>query len=198
MELPDGTTLMHGKFAYDPVKAHAYYIRTRQLKGRKGGQGTPPMRKSPLIGDTGSPTYTITLPSGETAILTRQQLIEQKAFAAKRVTEIKAKLSELGSVLRKAMSEAKKKKAAAELKASKPQTAAEQSKAARESKQYRDKHKTSIATKTKVASTKTANKTDSASTDPVAELETKVTQIKDTLRAAVASQRALITATQNR
>jgi len=197
MQLPDGTTLMHGKFAYDPVKAHMYYIRTRQLSGRKGGQATSTTRKSPLSGDVSSPTYTVTLPSGETAILTRQQLIEQKVFAAKRVKEIKGKLSELSSVLRKAMSEAKRKKALAELKASKPPTAAEQSKAAKESQQYRDKHKTSITTKSRVAS-KSATKTDSANTDPVAELETKVTQIKDTLRAAVASQRALTTATQNK
>lgn len=37
MQLPDGTTLMHGKRPYDPVKARAYYLRTRKLKGRKKG-----------------------------------------------------------------------------------------------------------------------------------------------------------------
>jgi len=35
MELPDGTTLMHGPAPYDPVKAREYYLRTRKLKGRK-------------------------------------------------------------------------------------------------------------------------------------------------------------------
>lgn len=35
MQLPDGTTLMHGKQPYDPAKARAYYLRTRHLKGRK-------------------------------------------------------------------------------------------------------------------------------------------------------------------
>lgn len=37
MKLPDGTILMHGKRPYDPAKARAYYLRTRQLKGRKKG-----------------------------------------------------------------------------------------------------------------------------------------------------------------
>lgn len=37
MRLPDGTMLMHGRTPYDPVKAHEYYLRTRELKGRKKG-----------------------------------------------------------------------------------------------------------------------------------------------------------------
>lgn len=38
MKLPDGTTLMHdATHAYDSAKAHEYYMRTRKLKGRKGG-----------------------------------------------------------------------------------------------------------------------------------------------------------------
>jgi len=35
MEMPDGTTLMHGPAPYDPVKAREYYLRTRKLKGRQ-------------------------------------------------------------------------------------------------------------------------------------------------------------------
>lgn len=192
MKLPDGTTLMHGRIAYDPVKAHEYYIRTRQLKGRNKG------RKNPLIGDSSSPTYTVTLPSGETAVLTKQQLVEQKAYIAQRVSETKAKLSELNSTLRKAMSEAKRKKAESDRKAAAPPTAAEKSKASREAKKYRDKHKTSIATKSKISESKKVDKPNSANTDPVAELETKVAQIKDTLRTVVARQKALVAATQNR
>lgn len=42
MLLPDGTILVHTDengftHAYDPVKAHEYYMRTRKLKGRKKG-----------------------------------------------------------------------------------------------------------------------------------------------------------------
>lgn len=47
MLLPDGTLLITMDsdgmaHAYDPVKAHEYYIRTRELKGRKKGQAKPP------------------------------------------------------------------------------------------------------------------------------------------------------------
>lgn len=36
MRLPDGSTLMHDAVhAYDPVKAHEYYLKVRKLKGRK-------------------------------------------------------------------------------------------------------------------------------------------------------------------
>lgn len=42
MKLPDGTTLMHGKSAYDPAKARAYYLRTRRLIGRQKGTAPPP------------------------------------------------------------------------------------------------------------------------------------------------------------
>lgn len=33
--------------AYDPAKAHAYYLRTRKLKGRQKGQGDSDFDKSP-------------------------------------------------------------------------------------------------------------------------------------------------------
>lgn len=197
MKLPDGSTLMHGRVAYDPVKAHEYYIRTRQLKDRRPGNAKSLTRKDPLIGDTSIPTYSIKLDTGETIVLTGKQLAEQKAFATKRVKEIKSRLTELNSTLRKAMSEARKKKDASERKAKKPDTVEEKSSAARDAKQYRDKHKTSLATKSKSAN-KTADKKESANTDPVAELETKITQIKDTLRTAVATQRALVGATRNK
>lgn len=194
MKLPDGNILMHGRVAYDPVKAHEYYIRTRQLKGRKSRQGLSPTRKNPLIGDSPVPTYTIKLDTGEAIILTGQQLAEQKAYASKRVKEIKVKLTELTRVLKKAMANAEQKKAKAERQAAKPDTVAEKSKAARESKQYREKHNMEIATKVK----KTAAKKELMNDDPVAELEIKFTQIKDTLRTAVASQRALTKATRNK
>lgn len=47
MQLPDGTTLMHGKRPYDPVKAREYYLKTRKLKGRRKGSVAPPESKSP-------------------------------------------------------------------------------------------------------------------------------------------------------
>jgi hypothetical protein len=166
---------------YDPAKAHAYYIRTRQLKGRRAAKGKP------------ESTYTVTTSDGQTAILTGKQLVEQKAFIAKRVTEIKKSLTELSRTLKKAMFDAKAKKAKAALNAAQPPTAVDKAQAAKDSKQYREKHKQSLATKAKVSSSKTT-KTTQTNVDPVAELETKITQIKSNLTDVVAKQRALAAA----
>lgn len=56
MLLPDGTLLItmdeRGMaHAYDPVKAHEYYMRTRKLKGRKPGKGEDPVAKTAKPGD---------------------------------------------------------------------------------------------------------------------------------------------------
>jgi hypothetical protein len=178
MRLDDGTILMHGKKPYDPVKAHEYYIRTRQLKGRK----------------TGSPTFSVRRPGGSTVTLTTRQLTEQRAYAAKRINDIKLRLSELNSKLSVALREAREKKVKTEREAKKPPTAAEKSKAARESEQYREKHQQKLATKRKTAAART-NKSEEA--DPVKELQTKIGEIKKRLSAAVAIQRALTGAIRN-
>jgi hypothetical protein len=196
VRLRDGTILMHVAAPYDPVKAHQYYLRTRQLKGRKLGQNVVPSRKNPLVGDVGQTTYTVKLPDGSTSVVTAKDLREQRAYAAQRVHDIKTALADFSSELKKAMRDARMKKAEAERKAEKGPTAAEKSEAARESKQFREKHKTELATKAKTRA-KTEPKSKSESTDPVAELETRVTQIKDSLKAAVAQQRALAGATKN-
>ena len=56
MLLPDGTLLItmdsNGMaHAYDPVKAHEYYIRTRELKGRKKGKAKPDVAKKKAAWD---------------------------------------------------------------------------------------------------------------------------------------------------
>lgn len=177
MKLPNGTILMHEKAPYDPVKAHEYYLRTRKLKGRKKGT-----------------SYTVKLGSGKTIRLTGRQLAEQKAYAAERVSTIKRRLVELNSKLRVAMREAEAKKAKSKREASKPESAADKAKAARESKKYRDKHQQELASKRKKAST-TDKRTVTA--DPVAQLEAKISVIRDTLKTVIARQRALAGATRN-
>lgn len=175
MRLPDGTILMHGRAPYDPVKAHEYYIRTRQLKGRKKG----------------SPTFLVRKPSGKTVTLTARELTEQRAYAAKRVNDIKLRLAELSSKLREALGEARDKKAKSEREAKKPPTAAEKSEAAREAKKYRTKNRQKLANERKAAARK------SEKADPVKELQTKIGEIKKRLSAAVAIQRALTGAIRN-
>lgn len=171
---------------YDPVKAHQYYLRTRQLKGRRKG----------------SPTYTVRS-GGHQVRLTGQQLTEQRAYAAKRVSDIKNRLGELKATFNKLLAEAHKKEAKSKREeakskreAKKAPTAAEKSKAARESKKYEKKHKTELATKRKTASKKEPTKS-KAERDPVAVVGRKINQAEDRLRAAVAKQRALAAATRN-
>lgn len=182
MRLPDGTILMHGNTPYDPVKAHEYYLRTRKLKGR----------------EKGSSTFTVNFASGRKIKLTGQQLTEQQAYATKRVNDIKKKLAELNSKLKVAMREAKGKKAKAERKADKPETAAEKSKAARESKQYRAKNKTKLATKSRRAAESTKTRSKSLKDDPVAQLESRIDDVRRRLATAINVQRALAGATKNR
>jgi hypothetical protein len=191
VKLFDGTILMHGKTPYDPVKAHEYYVRTRQLKGREKGRSSPVGRSS----ISRSPTFTVKTSRGKVR-LTGQQLAEQRAYAAKRVNNIKNRLSELNVKLRKAMAAAETKKDKIKREAKKAPTATEKSKAARESEKYREKHKTKLATKRKATSGKTSAKSKSEP-DPVAALEHKIDQVKTRLTAAVAKQRALASATRN-
>lgn len=176
MRLPDGTILMHGRMPYDPVKAHEYYMRTRQLKGRKKG----------------SPTFLVNKPSGKTVTLTSQQLTEQRAYAAKRVNDIKLKLAELTSKLHIALREARDKKAKSKREAKKPPTVAEKAKARRESKKYQAKNRQKLANKRKSA----ARTEKSKETDPVKDLQNRIGDIKKRLSAAVAIQRALTGATR--
>lgn len=170
MRLHDGTILQHGSAPYDPVKAHEYYLRVRKLKGR----------------EPAAPSFAVTNPiSGKTVNLTGQQLVEQKAYAAKRVADIKRNLAVLGAKLREARAAAKKKDDG-------ESSAAEKSKARRESKQYRKKHKQEIATKQKRA----AKKTPKRKRSNVEQLEHQVAQIRKRLTAAVAIQKALSGATR--
>jgi hypothetical protein len=180
---------MHKSAPYDPVKAHEYYIRTRQLKGRKKGQTVAPKST------TAKPKSSMfTVGEGKTAVrLTEKQLAEQMAAIETRINSIKKSLAKLGAKLKEAMAEAEAKKAKSRKDANKKPTAAEKSKAARESKQYREKHQQEIATKSKG---KKESSSSSSTKDPVAELEDKIFQVKGRLDAAVAKAKALASATR--
>jgi len=186
MRLSDGTILMHDNTPYDPVKAHEYYIRTRHLKGRHRG------RSALVQVPKGSSTYTVKLRNGKTVTLTRQQLVEQEAYAAKRVSEIKNRLNELVDKFKQMMKEAEKKSSS-----NKKPTAADKAKAAKESKQYRQKHKQELKNKAKTKKEKTPSKKTVKKTFTVEELKSKITEIKASLKAAIQTQRALATAKKN-
>lgn len=177
MKLPDGTVLMHGQAPYDPAKAHQYYLRTRQLKGRRKGQTT----------------FTVKGRSGGTVQLTQQQLVEQQAYAAKRVGEIKKKLSDLRHELEKRMAEARK----TDAKAKRGPTAADKREAAKQSKQYRDKHKQQLANKSKRSASKEPKADHKKKSSSVEELKAHIVTVKTNLKAAVERQRSLSSATKN-
>lgn len=173
IELPDGTVLMHGNAPYDPVKAHEYYMRTRQLKGRKKAT-----------------SYTVRTDSGGTVRLSEQQLKEQRAYAAKRVGEIKTRLHELSMKLQEM-------KASTHHKKDRKPTAADRSQMKRDARKYREKHRAELASKARRRASKTQTSKSHTKQSGVVALEHKIIQIRSNLRAAVAKQRALAAATRN-
>lgn len=186
MQLPDGTTLMHGVAPYDPVKAREYYLRNRKLKGRKKGVGRPPKGIPPGA----SNSFTVKV-DGKAYKLSPKQLAEQKAYAAKRVMGIKKKLTLLNAELKKKMAEARGK----DREAKKPDSAAEKSEKAKDSEKYRDKNKQTLKNKAKQAgsSKKSDKKSD---TDSVEGLKKTIEGAQKNLKAALNRQRVLSTATK--
>lgn len=176
MILSDGTVLMHQGLPYDPAKAHEYYLRTRQLKGRHAGGGS----------------YTVNRGHGHTVRLSAQQLREQQIYAAAQVSHLKKKLGELSVLLHEKMRKAK----AAQATAAKPPTAAEKAKAARDAQAYRNSHKQSIAAKAKAATAKKPA-TKAKTPDTVDSLKKQIGVTKTNLKAAVQKQRELATARKN-
>lgn len=202
MRLHDGTILMHGAAPYDPVKAHEYYIKNRQLKGRKTGTAMPPViKRQPVVSKPSAGSFSITLGSGRTIHLSAQQLNEQKAFAAKRVHDIQERIKTLTEKLHKTKNAAKKRESTRKRNVNKPQTAAEKAKAARDAKQYRSKHKTSLKTKAAQARKKSgssaAKSTSSGSSTSAAHISGQIAVAKKSLATALSVQKALAGATKN-
>jgi len=176
IKTPDGNVLMHAGGAYDPVKAHEYYMRTRHLKGRKKGS-----------------SYTVSTGSGRT-VLTQDQLNEQKVNVDKRIKEIQGKLHELNKKLKEKMAEARK----SEQDAKKGPTAADKREKAKNDKKYRDKHQQELSTKAKADSKSSGGSSSSKKSDTSVEgLKKTIARVKQNLSAAVEKQRALATATKN-
>lgn len=182
MQLPeDKPSLLHMVPAYDPAKAHAYYLRTRKLHPRQRGTGVP------VSGRTGP-----TRPTGVIPPVAAQQLARQRAQATAAVKSLEMKLSELKGVLAR-------KKAALnrdrKTQRAKP-TAADKSQAARDSKQYRQKHKQELKTKrTAAKSSGGASPTKSVVANPrsgsIKQVEAAIQTVQKALTAAKARQQAL-------
>lgn len=185
-------SISHSSTPYDPVKAHEYYIRTRHLKGRHKGTKVSGNKD---LGRHKSSSYTIEK-NGKTYVLSAAQLAEQRAYAEMRVAKIEAKLSELGKHLHELMRKAQKSRAHSQTQG----TSSARARRARQSKKYQQRHAATLAAKAKtrrqVLSSVKKSSTKSHK-DPVATLQGKITEVRNHLKAAVATQRALASAKQN-
>lgn len=186
LRLPNGEALMHGDSLYDPVKAHEYYLKTRQLKGRKKGSGLVPITSGRSRKTKGSGSVTVTF-NGMQYKLTPAQHAEQQAYAAERVRNIKIKIHTLEKALKEKMAKARK----TEREAKKPKTAAEKRAAAKRSAEYKAKHKQKVRT----AAKKAAKKQTKHNLNTVEGLKSAISNAQAKLTEAVDRQRALATAT---
>lgn len=205
MELPNGEVLMHGAKPYDPKKAHEYYLRTRNLKGRKKGQYDPKVATlaKRLAGMSDKQIQDEIKKSNDPA---EKKLIgimlgnrqkkqtatkpkatpEQKQAAARRVSTLQSKLADLNEKLKAATAKARK----SEAKRKRGPTQADKSKKARESKQYRDKHKQKLASKRRTATSKDKASGKSRA-DSVSSIKSDIAETKGRLQKAIARQKAL-------
>jgi hypothetical protein len=209
--LPDGKVLMHGTAPYDPKKAHAYYLRVRQLKGRKKGHGVDPKTADlakRLSGKTDDQIRAEAAKSRDpaekqlinTMLANRQKihgkdgpkkvdpkvLAEQKKHAAARVASLRSELADLNQKLKDAVAKERKSKA----KAKRGPTAAEKSKNARESKKYKDKHKQELSNKSRASSSKKHSSARSRASS-VDSLKRRVTETQGKLHAAIQREKSL-------
>lgn len=171
MRTPTEYELQHLAVGYDPVKAHEYYLKTRDLKGRKSKrvpekitEDDPRWNPKTMGNHRGSldPRRGKNKEQIHKEAVARQkkEITEQIGRLQARLRKLEAKIREMehkdASTDRK--SEAKKERAAKER--DKPKSAAEKRKAARDNEKYRDKHKQELKNKAKKASTKSGGGSD--------------------------------------
>jgi len=203
MQLPDGTTLMHGSHPYDPVKAREYYLKNRKLKGRKKGVAKGPALEKGvkrLVSKQGSPAqqarlaalHAILNKAPKTSAKPRErklppkELKAQRAAVVKQISSYKKRLSELNKELKDKTAKAKE----SERESKKPDSAAEKAEKARDSEKYRDKNKQKL--KNKADDAKGGDKKESSpKSSSVESLKKEIAGVQRSLAAAVTKQRAL-------
>lgn len=140
-------TLQH---LYDPQQAHEYYMRTRELKGRRPGNGVAKPTG-------GTRTRSVAPRTGRTREqIAKSAKTQQRKELKAQIDAAQDRLNKLEALIKKRMSEEKSedrkgkaKKERASKEAQKPDTAAEKAKKARDSEKYRDKHKQELKSKDK-------------------------------------------------
>jgi HK97 family phage prohead protease len=163
---------------YDPAKAHAYYERTKKLKGRKsdgssrgsglGGNGTP---ESGLIFRSKSKKTNSSKP----------KVSPETSTSNATVVRLKAKVVALSGALSKAKQALSEKRAAARETEKKNSDGKSTAKEKQASKEYRDKNKAKIAEKRKSESSSDSPDPGGYSSMSVEELTVRVSTIQRTL-----------------
>ena len=158
--LPDDSALFHGG-EYDPAKAREYYLRTRELKGRKKGSAPPPAK-----GRVAKATVT-KLSSKQRAAATQAKIDHLK----KRLEKLRDALAELVAAAKKRSGvdpkDTKGAKGASSTSNSKL-TPQQKKQAAARSKEYYEKNK------------------DKSPDEQVKALEAQIKSIKARIKAAIA------------
>jgi hypothetical protein len=166
MRTPTEYELKHGPL-YDPVKAHQYYLRTRQLKGRRKGTAEDydvdsraenrAQQRRALAKVNGADPRT----GKKMGQIHREARARQRKELTQQVDRLQARLGKLEALIQKRETEAtsedrksKAKKERASKEREKPKSAAEKAEAARESEKYRKKHKQELKNEAKDASDK--------------------------------------------
>lgn len=172
-QIPDDSALIHGRSAYDPVKARAYYLRTRQLKGRQPGKGESSGGRRPA----GRPAQTS---KGRSPAAARQARAEQKAALERR-------LDRLQEVLRSLVDAAKKRSGVEDkTKKDKTSTAKESSK----KEKTEDKKLTAAQKREKAKADKERYEKEHQSvSSEISELQDKIKSVQDDIREALAEAR---------
>jgi hypothetical protein len=181
----DRENLVH---LYDAEKAHEYYIKNRELKGRKKGVADT---ISTGVSRAAIPAHAKPKHAPVPSPVSAKQKAELKANVASlqdRLHKLEKLIKDKEAVLKR---NAQRNKTAARNK-DKPKTAADKAKAARENSKYRDKHKQELKNKAKKAAAKSGHgggakehKPDSKKS--IAELKNLATKVKGQL--AVAKQK---------
>lgn len=190
---------------YDPIKAHEYYLKNRELTGRK--KAKPKMhtyedgssvtvaenRRRAITAKTGIDPRTGKTRAQiakEARAKAKKQLTEQVGRLEDKLKRLDAKIAEMEREASSGDRKSKAKKERARKEAEKPKTAAEKAKAARESEKYRDKHKQELKNKDKKSSSKSgggSKKKGDGKAKTVSELKTLATRVRGQL--AVAKQK---------
>lgn len=178
MKPPSATELLHAK-VYDPVKAREYYLRTRELKGRKGGSGDTINSKKVFnkaaTGNEG--TYKRPTPTKSNR---QEELAAQRAALQKRLERLRDVLAELV--------EAAKKRSGVETKPEDtPKDKASRNEAAKKEKPLTAKQKAEKAEKAREDYEKESG--GSSLSKDVAQLQSQIADIQKQIQAAMAKAR---------